>query len=41
MRRYSMSAHDLYVRDLFGKYVPADPKVIIAEAKRCVAALLH
>jgi DNA repair protein RadC len=33
-----MSTRELYVRDIFGEYVPADSDIIIAEAKRRIAA---
>lgn len=36
-----MNTPALYVRDLFGEYVPAEPDVIIAEARRRLAAKLR
>lgn len=32
-----MSSQQLYIRDIFGEYIPADSNIIIAEAKRRVA----
>jgi DNA repair protein RadC len=33
-----MSTQELFVRDIFGEYVPADSDIIITEAKRRIAA---